>query len=821
MAFFIIDFRKDVRPHTTNSGAFKAGTGRRALTASPLLQSSVFVFIAGVSMAHAQDAAGSSATASKPVAQASAESTTANSPPNDTPSTAIETVVVSGQANAAPTTPLVGPNQYVVVKSDWSDVLSGTSALALVKNLPGVTFTSTDAYGLDLSDGFLLVRGFRQQEMAVTFEGIPLNDGSYGSVTGTAPLNVGVTADIGMIEVAPGSAAVDTFSNSVDGGEIRYSLIDPKSTPGLDITQGYGSNNTLITSLTGQSGQIGDNGPKILLGIERISKDKYDEAGTQYMLRANAKIVQDVPWGDFTGFFSFSRAEIWGYNNTSFDMLSKLGFNGTDILYPNYARAVFIASPQNANVSCGAYTCGELASLIPYDTGQATDDYLGNLTHNFRLSDKLSGSVMGYAAISDSNIEIADVTTPSQTGAPFSSDVWQTRPKRFGGTANLTYEAGDNNISAGLWVERTTSTSVFAWYNQPLFGQGAPIKAIGPYDTYGPAFQTANASRWETDSQQFYLQDVYKPTDTLTIKAGFKAVDFTTSGGGVGPDQAPNGTLSARDPFLPKASIDWRPDADTSLYADIGETMTGYRVSSRGNIGPVSSAWAADSQEIFDEARAILRPETDWNFTVGGSRNIGAVTLNLDAYYGLVLNRLLNGTSGPQFDPVRTVGIVPRSSLIGGDAMISAELVPGLTVSQSVSVSKLQYESDLVMPEGDSPFKGHYQPGYPGVSLITQITERYQGFEAGLTSTEYLDDPFTYTNDIYVPTYWEMNAHISYDLPEEGTRPDLVFRLDVNNLVNEDNIGSVGIGGYSVSGDLQTFMRSAPRQLLFTVSTKL
>jgi iron complex outermembrane recepter protein len=820
MAFFSIDFRRDFRPFTTNSGAFKARTGRRVLTASLLLQSSVLAFIASASMAHAQDAGSSSATASKPAAQALAESISANSPPNDTPSIAIETVVVSGQTNATSTTPLVGPNQYVLVNSDWSDVLSGTSALALVKNLPGVTFTSTDAYGLDLSDGFLLVRGFRQQELAVTFEGIPLNDGSYGSVTGTAPLNVGVTADISMVEVSPGSAAVDTFSNSVDGGEMRYSLIDPKSTPGLDVTQGYGSNNTLITSVTGQTGQIGDNGPKILLGVERISKDKYDGAGTQYMLRANAKIVQDVPWGDFTGFFSFSRAEIWGYNNTSFDMLSKLGFNGTDILYPNYARAVFIASPQNANVSCGAYTCGELASLTPYDTGQATDDFVGNLTHNFRLSDKLSGSVMGYTAISDSDIEIADVTTPSQTGAPFSSQVWSTRPKRFGGTANLTYEMGDNTISAGLWVERTTSTSVLAWYNQPLLGQGAPIKAIGPYDTYGPAFQTANASHWETDSQQIYLQDIYKPTDTLTIKAGFKAVDFSTSGGGIGPDQAPNGTLTARDPFLPKVSIDWHPDSQTSLYVDIGETMIGYRVSPRGNIGPVSSAWAADTQEIFDAARALLRPEKDWNFTVGGSRNFGAVSLNLDAYYGLVLNRLLNGTSGPQFDPVRTVGIVPQSSLIGGDAMIGAELAPGLTVSQSVSVSKLQYESDLVTPEGNSPFKGHYQPGYPGVSLITQISERYQRFEAGLTSTEYLDDPFTYTNDIYVPAYWEMNVHISYDLPEEGTRPDLVFRLDVNNLLDRDNIGSVGIGGYSVSGDLQTFMRSAPRQLLLTVSTK-
>lgn len=714
-----------------------------------------------------------------------------------------------------------GAGQFSLSKGDWSDVLSGTSALALVKNLPGVTFTSTDAYGLDLSDGFLMVRGFRQEQLGVTFEGIPLNDGSYGSVTGTAPLNVGVTGQIGGVEVSPGSANVDVFSNSVDGGDIQYTLIAPQAKPGLSITQGYGSNTTLVTSLTGHTGQIGDGGPRILLGFERISKDKYSGAGTQSMLHASAKIVQDLPWGDLTAFFSFSHAQIWGYNNTSFDMLAKLGWNGTDILYPDYARAVYVASPQNANASCGAYACGDLASLVPYDTGQNTHDYIGNLTHHFRLSDRLSGSVMGYAAISDSSIEISDVTTPSPSGAPFSSQVWTTRPQRFGGTVKLTYKAGRHTISTGLWIERATATSRLAWYDQPLPGQGRPLAAIGPYDTYGPAFQTANISRWRTDAMQTYLQDVFKPTETLTIKAGFKTVTFTTSGGGIGPDQAPNGALTARGAFLPHVSVDWHPDARSTLYADIGETMAGYRVSPRGNIGPISSAWAADSQAIFDTARAMLRPERDWNFTMGGFHAFGPVSLTLDAYYGIVLNRLLNGTSGPQFAPLRTVGIVPRSRLIGADAIASAKLAPWLTASQSFSVSKLRYEEDLLTPEGNSPLKGHDQPGYPGMSLITQIAAKHRRIESGLTSTVYLDNPFTYTNDIHVPTYWSMNAHIAYHLPKAGFRPDLTFRLDVNNLANRNNIGSVGIGGYSVSGDYQTFMRSAPRQLLLTLTSQL
>ncbi|MEE4417604.1 hypothetical protein, partial [Klebsiella pneumoniae] len=66
-------------------------------------------------------------------------------------------------------------------------------------------------------------------------------------------------------------------------------------------------------------------------------------------------------------FVSAARARVWGYNNTSFDMLGKLGWSGTDIFYPDYATAYRIASPENASARCGAYTCGEFAIQSPYD----------------------------------------------------------------------------------------------------------------------------------------------------------------------------------------------------------------------------------------------------------------------------------------------------------------------------------------------------------------------------------------------------------------------------------------------------------------------
>ncbi|MES2451710.1 MAG: TonB-dependent receptor [Pseudomonadota bacterium] len=729
-------------------------------------------------------------------------------------------IVVTARQDRTGVARPAGPGEYELTSRDWPDVLPGTNPLALVKNLPGVSFTSTDAYGLDLSDAFLFIRGYRANELAMTFEGIPLGDGSYGSVTGNSVLSVGVPDNLGSIKVAPGSVRVGTFSNTANGGEMLYSLADPKAAPDAAVSLAYGSNNTVVAGLSANTGELGSNGPRILLGVQRVSKDKYTGAGTQFMIRGDAKIVQDVSWGDFTAFFSAARARIYGYNNTSFDMLDKLGWDGTDILFPNYEYAYLISLPENADKSCGAYTCGELAGLRPYDTGQNTVDLIGNLRHRFTLSSRLSGSVSFYGAGNTTNIQISDVATPSQTGAPFSSQVWQPRSRRFGATLDLSYTVGRHTLTAGAWVERGTSTSILNWYNEPLLGQGAPLTSVGPYNIYGPAFQSQNSSRWRTDSFQAYFRDEVSLSDALKLGLGFKAVNFSTSGGGIGDDQAPNGTLRARADFLPHLSLDWRPDSRSALFFDAGSTMIGYRVSPRGNIGPVSSAWAAQDQATFLAALPTLKPEKNWNFTVGAYHRLGAFKFNVDAYYGIVLNRLLNTATGPQFNPIRTVGIIPRSTIVGADLTIGVDLMPGITLSQSVSLSRFRYGSDLGFPGGILSLKGKNQPGYPGTSLITQLSAKRGRFDGGMTSSIYTNQPFTYSNDIYVPAYWMMNAYLAFSLPKHAGTPDINARLDVNNLLDRHNIGSTGIGGFSASGDLQTFMRAAPRQILFTVATK-
>lgn len=712
------------------------------------------------------------------------------------------------------------PNMTVLTPADWRNTLSGSNPLALLAQTPGVSYTSSDSYGLDESDASLFLRGFHMNELGILFEGIPLNDSSFGTLSGTNVLNISVPDTIGSIAVSPGTSRESTFSSSNNGGEIRYTLMAPTETHSLAVNQAVGSNNTLVTTLVGQSGTLGTSGPRVLAGFQRISKDKYQGQGSQNMLRGNIKAVQDVAWGDLTAFFSALQAQVWGYNNVSHDMLDKLGWRGADFTYPNYEAAYDMARPENAEAQCGPYSCAERAALTPYDSGQVSQDFIGSLAHRFRIGSRLHGKALFYGASTYTDASVSDPTTPSETGAPFSEQVWHSAVQRFGGSLTLDYRIGHHLLSAGLWQETSRSVADQSWYNEPLLGSGAPLRAIGPFDRYGPAFQTQNLSRWHTSSRQIFLHDDWKLTPSLLLGLGFKAIDVHSSGGGVGDDGAPRGNLRSQNGFLPHLSLLWTLSPRQDLFIDAAQTQSGYRMSPRGNIGYSASIWSASDQASFDEALSRIAPEKDMTVTIGGHRKEGRFRLSWDGYFSLVENRLVSASIGTLHSPVNTVGIVRASHIWGGDVAASLPLGPYLTLSQSLSVSRFRYGGDLVAGGEIFPIRGKAQPGYPALSLQSSAFVHVGQVEAGATSIVYLDRPFSYTNDIMGPNYWNTTAYIAWKRPGHAGWPPLDMRLDIYNLLNSKMIGNLNVDGAPFSGDYQTMQRSAPRQLVFSLGTR-
>jgi len=68
--------------------------------------------------------------------------------------------------------------------ADIDILASGTSPLKAISKLPGVNFQSADPFGAYEWSERVSIRGFNQNQLGFTLDGIPLGDGSYGNVNG-------------------------------------------------------------------------------------------------------------------------------------------------------------------------------------------------------------------------------------------------------------------------------------------------------------------------------------------------------------------------------------------------------------------------------------------------------------------------------------------------------------------------------------------------------------------------------------------------------------------------------------------------------------
>ncbi len=115
-------------------------------------------------------------------------------------------------------------------------------------------------------------------------------------------------------------------------------------------------------------------------------------------------------------------------------------------------------------------------------------------------------------------------------------------------------------------------------------------------------------------------------------------------------------------------------------------------------------------------------------------------------------------------------------------------------------MARSYYDSDFVVGDTVYPIKGNAQPGYPQISLVSDLSAHFGDWRFGATSTSYLRQPFTYENDIRVPTFWQVNTYAAYRFGTDSAVPGLELRLDVSNLFNRHNIGTATIAGSSFSG---------------------
>ncbi|HQR91309.1 MAG TPA: Plug domain-containing protein, partial [Caulobacter sp.] len=85
-----------------------------------------------------------------------------------TANTEVDAVIVIGQGQS---------RQVQTLKDDSISLeAAGTSPLKAIDKLPGVTFQSADAFGAYEWSARISIRGFNQNQLGFTLDGVPLGD---------------------------------------------------------------------------------------------------------------------------------------------------------------------------------------------------------------------------------------------------------------------------------------------------------------------------------------------------------------------------------------------------------------------------------------------------------------------------------------------------------------------------------------------------------------------------------------------------------------------------------------------------------------------
>ena len=115
----------------------------------------------------------------------------------------------------------------------------GTSGLKAIERLPGVSFQSADPLGNYEWSARISIRGFNQNQLGFTLDGVPLGDMSYGNHNGLHISRAVISENLGEVEVAQGSGALGTASSSNLGGTVKFSQRAPSDEMGLTTAFGW------------------------------------------------------------------------------------------------------------------------------------------------------------------------------------------------------------------------------------------------------------------------------------------------------------------------------------------------------------------------------------------------------------------------------------------------------------------------------------------------------------------------------------------------------------------------------------------------------
>ena len=281
---------------------------------------------------------------------------------------------------------------------------SGQTVLETINMLPGVSFTNNDPYGA--SGGTLTIRGFDASRIALTIDGVPLNDTGNYAIYSNQQLDPEL---IDQVNVVLGSTDIDSPTASASGSTVNYTSVTPTDKFGVRMDASVGDQNMMRVFGMVNTGEFTPWGTKAWFSASTQNYDiTYTNRGKINKDQYNFKIYQPIGSnGDFValaGNYNVNR------NNNTPDFFldavptTKDGRHYNVPLCQTAAARAGVADKPNA---CGA---DFVESFNPSNTGTL------RMTSSFHLADNLVLTVDPTYWYTKANGGLSAVTASEQAG---------------------------------------------------------------------------------------------------------------------------------------------------------------------------------------------------------------------------------------------------------------------------------------------------------------------------------------------------------------------------------------------------------------------
>lgn len=719
----------------------------------------------------------------------------------------------------------------------------GSSALKIISKLPGVSFQSADPYGAYEWSTRITVRGFNQNQLGFTLDGVPLGDMSYGNHNGLHISRAISSENIGNAILSQGAGSLETPSSSNLGGTLQFYSIDPSHDFGLNVALSGGSDSDQRGFLRFETGDLGGSNTRAYISYTNQQTDKWKGDGEQKQEQINFKLVQPLGDAQLTAFYNWSDRQENDYQDLSLEMISRLGYDWDNLSGPvgvdsaNWQLIQEISSIYVANGYTdlpGAYTnLTDPPNLIKsvddayFNASGLRKDKLAGATFNVPFGNGASWDTTVYRHENKGQGIWFEGYLPTPDGAPdghggFISEgasvgvrTTEYNMDRDGLTSAVTWAAGAHTISLGLWHEENEFNQARRFYG---------LEAAAPQRDSLEFMRDPFFTQWQyvfnTVTNQFFVQDTWAVSDDLKINFGFKSLDVQNRARAIVEtrfDTSLAGTIDAKEGFLPQVGFNYAMSDDQELFAAVTKNMRAFQATATS--GPYST-----TPEGFDAIKDSLKPETSTTYEFGWRYNAADLQAVAAIYYVDFKDRLLGISVGS--------GIVGNPSVqqnVGDVQTEGAELgvrwafADDWSWYNSLSYNQSEYQDDVVNALGvvlaatagktvvDVPkelFKSEL--GYDNGTIFGKLGLDYTG-----------ERYFTYTNDLVassgdgagkVDSYMLVNMNLGYRFKDFGFGKNLSIQANVTNLTDEKYISTIGSNGFRNSGDRQTFLAGAPLQ---------